>query len=109
VSDAWNTSYSRNPYYDPAACGLDLVAVLDEADMSYEFNTIIFVKDQATGKFYAAHDSGCSCPSPFENLKGLDDMVPINNAATMEDFIRSQHGFGAKETIDFMRKVREVL
>lgn len=42
-------------FKDPKAC--------------YSFNDLIFVKTP-NGKVYAAMDSGCSCPIPFEDFEG---------------------------------------
>lgn len=38
--------------------------------MCYEFNTLCFwaTKD---GRVYSACDSGCSCPTPFEDYEGF--------------------------------------
>lgn len=33
----------------------------------YEFDQLMVVREHATGDLYAAADSGCSCPIPFEN------------------------------------------
>ena len=57
-----------NVYYDPAASGLVSVDSLDESGLCYEFNTLMVVKHKATGRVFYAHDSGCSCPTPFENF-----------------------------------------
>lgn len=53
-----------NPYYDPDKLGLSLVS-FDEPDMSYEYNTLCFWATE-DGLIYTAQDSGCSCPTPFE-------------------------------------------
>ncbi len=75
---------NKNPYYNPAECGLEIVGTAD-ADLSWEFDMIVVWKDVATGAFFAAHDSGCSCPTPFEDVTGLDKMTRIKK---VEDFDR---------------------
>ena len=57
-----------NPYYDAEKLDLEMYA-LDEPDMSYEYNTLDFwtTKD---GRVFVAQDSGCSCPTPFEDYEG---------------------------------------
>lgn len=62
-----------NPYYDPEKCGLEKVAELDFSDGCYQFDiTAVWTKKDAPGKFYWASDSGCSCPSPFEDYAELE-------------------------------------
>ena len=57
-----------NPHYSAGELGLELYS-LDEPEMSYEFNTLDFwaTKD---GRVFSASDSGCSCPTPFEDYEG---------------------------------------
>lgn len=57
-----------NPYYNPDKLGLELLS-FDEPDMSYEYNTLCFWKTE-NGLIFTASDSGCSCPTPFENYEG---------------------------------------
>ena len=75
---------NHNPYYDPAKCGLLNVVTL-ASDRSYEFDIIAVWLDLATGMLFAAHDSGCSCPRPFEGFHGIADLTPI---LTVDDFER---------------------
>lgn len=74
-----------NPYYEPEACGLELLLEFDEPNLSYEYNTLLFFKDLETGDIYCVEDSGCSCPTPFENVRSLADMTLVSNA---DDAIR---------------------
>ncbi len=57
-----------NPHYDYEKLELDMLC-FDEPDMSYEFNMLCFWKTK-TGEIYSASDSGCSCPTPFEDYFG---------------------------------------
>ena len=59
---------TMNPYYNPEKLELELVSY-DEPNMSYAYNTLCFwaTKD---GRIYSASDSGCSCPTPFEDYEG---------------------------------------
>ena len=54
-----------NPYYDPEKLELEMLS-FDEPDLSYEYNTLCFWATK-TGQIYSASDSGCSCPTPFED------------------------------------------
>jgi len=64
-----------NPYYSPESFELELLS-FDEPDLSYEYNTLCFwaTKD---GRVYSTSDSGCSCPTPFEQYDSgtLDELV----------------------------------
>lgn len=55
-----------NVYYHPESVGLYIVMENDIAG-SYEFDMCVLWKHLATGRLFYAFDSGCSCPSPFEN------------------------------------------
>jgi len=59
-----------NPYYDAEKLGLSLM-IFDEPDLSYEFNTLIFFVTPDK-QVYVASDSGCSCPTPFEDYSVTD-------------------------------------
>ncbi len=103
-----------NVYYDPKECGLDLIETLDEPDLSYEYRTLIVVRDQATGRLFYAEDAGCSCPTPFEDYHfstaddtNLDEITPQN----WDSFVREVDGFPApmSEREDLIAKVRKVV
>ena len=66
-----------NPYYDNDKLGLEMLS-FDEPDMSYEFNTLCFWATPDR-RVYSASDSGCSCPTPFEDYEGdnLDKILPL--------------------------------
>jgi hypothetical protein len=58
----------HNIYYDTEKCGLEIVHVLDQDDLYYEFNTMLIVRATGTNRLYYAQSSGCSCPTPFEEF-----------------------------------------
>jgi hypothetical protein len=64
----------ENPYYSPEKLGLVQFS-LDQGNMSYEFNTFC-VWITPDKQIYAESDSGCSCPTPFEDYE----------AATLDEF-----------------------
>jgi hypothetical protein len=51
--------------------GLSLVDYIDYSSGSYEFDYRAVWKDKE-GRLWTARDSGCSCPSPFEDTQELD-------------------------------------
>lgn len=99
----------HNPYYDPDKCGLKVIAVLDEEDLCYEYDTVILWQDKATGRMYVGHDAGCSCPTPFEDFHSLDDMTEVHKFADLEAFIKEYTQYGVWNTTDFLRDARKYL
>lgn len=53
------------PYYS-TECGLEEIMSKDIA-RSYEFNLCILWRHTASGRLFYGFDSGCSCPTPYEN------------------------------------------
>lgn len=68
-------NYPLNPYYSHDKLQLS-VLVFDQPNMCYEYNTLCFFSTPK-GEVYAAKDSGCSCPTPFEEYEGrtTDEVV----------------------------------
>lgn len=59
-------------YYQPHEFGLTPVGTIDWTDDSYSFDMTAVWYDAHNRKLYWASDSGCSCPSPFEDFTTLD-------------------------------------
>jgi hypothetical protein len=68
----WNEP--ENFYYSPEKSGFEIVGSVDVAD-SYEFDILLVLKDKS-GYLFWCHDSGCSCPVPFESTT-INDLHPI--------------------------------
>lgn len=80
---SWMNS-TPNPYYDPAEAGLVKVAEVDLSEPFYSFDLLVVWAD-ADG-LYLGTDSGCSCPSPFENYNGKQDMTgPLTVDQALEE------------------------
>lgn len=74
-------TYGRpDVYYDPEKCGVTLVVMLDRPDLSYEFDMLGVWRDDATGRLGWASDSGCSCPSPFEDYNSFGDLTLLGDS-----------------------------
>jgi hypothetical protein len=103
-----------NIYYNPNECGLEIVDVLDEDNLSYEFNTLAIFRATETGKLYWAGSSGCSCPTPFEeyHYASADDH-DLNEIRkdTLDTFIMAVDNFPASldERNNAIRAVRNHL
>jgi hypothetical protein len=74
-----------DPYYNPGRCWLEKVAEIEYSGGCYEFDTRMVWRDIATGTLWTARDSGCSCPSPFENVHKLSDLERLTTAETLRD------------------------
>ena len=57
-----------NIYYNPEEFELEIVDSLQE-DLSYAFNILLVLRHKKTNRIYYVSDSGCSCPTPFEDYK----------------------------------------
>ena len=79
----YDDDYWTNVSSDPEKYGLEIVGSLDDPDACYSFN-ILLVWQHADGRLFYATDSGCSCPSPFEGYKSLDDLYEITDESWTE-------------------------
>lgn len=62
-----------NPYDNPEKLGLEILGEADLSSGNWEFDIICVWVNRQTNQLYYAEDSGCSCPSPFENHGFGDD------------------------------------
>lgn len=111
---ALDRKWDGNPMYNPSSCGLVLIDSLDHAD-SYEFNTDVIFKDIETGALYYAHDSGCSCPTPFEDVNSLSCMEIITSRQRLTAVIKevqsrheSEYSHSDKQEFNsFVKKLKD--
>lgn len=104
--------YDVNVYYNPDKCGLANIGTLDEDDLSYEYNTLIVVKHLESGRLFWTQDSGCSCPTPFEDERFTspdDTSLEEITSSSLENFERAVNGFPTNQEergklIDVVRK-----
>lgn len=64
---------SYDPYYNPEKFGLTTIGEVQWDDDCYGFDLTVVWKHE-DGSFYWASDSGCSCPSPFEDYTSLESL-----------------------------------
>lgn len=65
------TYYEENLYYHPEKHGLEIFDMV-EYPPCYDFDMCVVWRDVATDELFYAFDSGCSCPTPFENHSRKD-------------------------------------
>lgn len=85
----------------------DKYEVIGEVDPgeAYQFDTVAVWREKATGRVVWDMDSGCSCPSPFE------DWEPKPLPETWADFERAvnENGDTAHNRHDLIEKVRALV
>lgn len=65
--------WDNNIYYNPEKFGVELVGEFEWSEPSWSFDTLAVFKERR-GRYWIAEDSGCSCPSPFENYTDLNEL-----------------------------------
>jgi hypothetical protein len=84
--------FNDNPYYSPELCGLEIFEEIDTAD-SYEFDKLVVWKKNDDGSLWWDCDSGCSCPSPFDNSDNGHDLKQITHDTVYNfDLALKNHG-----------------
>lgn len=102
---------NNNPYYSPEKCGLEIVCQVELSEPSYSFDTRVVWKAQ-NGKLYTAHDSGCSCPTPFEYFHKLGDLTLLdrNTLLLLKDELKQHIDYVTPEKAqDFLYKIRDAM
>ncbi len=69
--------FTENPYYSPHLCGLQILESINTAN-SHEFDMFAVWIKLDDNTLWWDTDSGCSCPTPFEN--GHHDLKEITEA-----------------------------
>lgn len=95
----------------PAVAQFEVVAEMDQPDLSYEFNTFRVVRHKPSGRLFWGDSAGCSCPTPFEEyffeVDGeqvvATDMNEITDA-TWDQFCKESAGFCEYES-DYIKPV----
>lgn len=74
-------------YYHPENYGLTTVGEVSWSNESYQFDlTGVWTKDS---QLYWASDSGCSCPTPFENFHRMDDLL-TGTFSDLQDYLKDR-------------------
>lgn len=81
-------------YYGEMPDGLTFIGDIEWDDEAYQFNMTGIWKTKR-GEYWIGDDSGCSCPSPFEDFHSIDDLDgPYNKAglrAALEHRVKEGH------------------
>lgn len=105
-----NLKFNDNPYYSPELCGLEIFESIDTAG-SYEFDIFCIWKKLDTGDLYWDSDSGCSCPSPFDNSDHGHDLKLINEELfyNFDQALKNHSRIGVGDYLKIKNKVDEYL
>lgn len=71
-------------YGSPEKYDLEIVDVLDDPNACYRFDMLVVWRHMLSGKVYWFTDSGCSCPSPFEDCRAVEDLEELTPERWME-------------------------
>lgn len=80
-----------NPYYNPEKLDLEMFT-FNQPNMGYEFNTLCFWATE-NGRIYTASDSGCSCPVPFEDYEGENQIEIIQKLEQIDSIEQAESVF----------------
>jgi hypothetical protein len=65
-------------YFQPEKFDLKPIGELEISEPDWSFDTVVAWIHTPTGDVYWAHDSGCSCPSPFEDYTDLVKLTKLS-------------------------------
>ena len=88
-----------NIYYNPEDFGLKVFAETSNTALDHEFSRFVVWVDKAGTLFYA-EDSGCSCPEPFEDIAGIEELGTIIGADGLKAFFDALTNWGKYNTED---------
>lgn len=71
--------FELNLYYSPEKSGLRPIGQLNDPDADYSFDMLV-VWQHEDGRVLYGSDSGCSCPSPFED-QTVDDLTEVTRSS----------------------------
>lgn len=78
-----------NIYSHPEKYALRTIGEVEWSDACYSFDLTVVWQDVNSGAFYYADDSGCSCPSPFEDTS-REDLIPIDRPQVLIDHVNQR-------------------
>lgn len=102
--------FNENPYYSPEKCGLEIFESIDTAG-SYEFDMFVVWKKLDDNTLWWDTDSGCSCPSPFDNGDHGHDLKPITEETWhgFKESLKNHYNITQSDINDITRKVKDCL
>lgn len=108
--DIKDRQFPENPYHSPEVCGLKVLGELSK-EPDYDFDFVIVFKDIESGLLYWGADSGCSCPTPFEDTRKLSDLAQLN-AETFFNFTQACENISSvdkQEAAKFISQFKQLI
>ena len=96
-----------NVYYDPEKSGLEIFKFIDTAG-SYEFDMFVIWKKKDDGRLFYATDSGCSCPTPFENCYEIDE-ITNETLYNFEQALQNHYNISTSDVMNITKSVKDHL
>lgn len=94
-------------YSEPGEHAAEIVAQL-AGTIDYGFSIVLLVRDSG-GNLWAAHDSGCSCPTPFEDHSFPTDFVPIRVLEDIRPVLVQARDVSGGDVLTFVEAVRKAV
>jgi hypothetical protein len=97
-------------YYSPEQWNLEPFAELELTEPDYSFDLVVVWRHKDTGELYFAQDSGCSCPSPFEDFTSIDDLILLSTDNDYDCLMRvTDRADNRANRVSFLRKVHAAM
>lgn len=99
-----------NIYYQPEDFGLETVGQIDFSDGNYCFNYRVIWRRLSDGQLLTGADSGCSCPSPFEDVRHDGDLSEFSANMLLEEareYAKSKY-YAGDPISPWIEKVKEL-
>lgn len=84
-----------NIYYSPQDFGLEVVGDFEWTEPDYSFDMLVVWKEKR-GRYWIGEDSGCSCPSPFEDVRDVNEL----DGPYTKDGLRKRINYRIEERTD---------
>lgn len=105
-NDAFYDEYYNDPYHTPHKFGLTVVAEAELSEPFYSFDIAMVWYHEESKSFYVAQDSGCSCPSPFENFETLSNLTGPYDKTGVIGWLKN---FSAEDPDQIVRAIEKVM
>lgn len=100
--------FNDNPYYSPEKCGLEIFDEIDTAG-SYEFDLFVIWKKLDDNTLWWDTDSGCSCPSPFDDHGHDLNLITEDTFYNFEEALKNHSGISTEDYTKMRNEVRQFL
>lgn len=77
-------------YHQPEKFDLKPLGDISWDSEPYQFDYTVVWQDTQTGALFYASDSGCSCPSPFEDYTSRDKLTPLDDFQAFHEEMKAR-------------------